>query len=290
MRIVVCVKQVCQVCGRSGMDPGTRFLTPEDKVYRVNPYDEAAVQMAAGVKRTSKQTEVLLLTLGPLTAERELRRCAAIVEADGLFQIHSDGEIDSWGKSDLLARAVKVIGADLVLCGKEAIDTRHGQVGPFLAHSLGFPFVASIKELEISEDGATAKVERSAGRGLREILESPLPAVFSVDVGTHALLLPAYEEKKRADGLVVQSLRFQEGGLPGTKRVGLQPPRPRPKRISAPDSALPAFERIGQLLSGSRIEKKGVILGGSPESQVEAIVSFLKDHSFLKSKKRPEEG
>ena len=290
MRIVVCVKQVCQVCGRSGMDPGARFLTPEDKVYRVNPYDEAAVQMAARAKRTSKQTEVLLLTLGPLTAEREFRRCAAIVEAGGLFQIDSDGEIDSWGKSDLLARAVRKIGADLVLCGKEAVDTRNGQVGPFLAHSLGFPFVSSIKELEISGDRATAKVERSAGRGLREIVESPLPAVFSVDVGARALLLPAYEDKKRADGLGVQVLRFEEGGLSRTKRVGLHPPRPRPKRIPAPDSGLPAFERIGQLLSGSRIEKKGVMLGGSPESQVESIVSFLKDHSFLKSKKRADEG
>ncbi len=271
------------------MEPETWFLTPEDKVYRVNPYDEAAVQIAAKIKRTSGRMEVLLLTLGSLVAERELRRCAAMVEADGLFQIDSDGDLDPWGKSDLLAQAVRRIGADLVLCGKESIDTRRGQVGAFLAHSLGFSFVASIKELDISREGATAIVERSAGRGLREILESSLPAVFSVDMGGHDLLLPAYEEKKRADGLPVQTLRFREGGLSKIRRVGLHPPRPRPKRIPAPGSCLPAFERIRQLLSQSRIAKKGMMLSGSPESQVESVVSFLQDHSFLKSKKLADE-
>lgn len=290
MRIVVCVKQVCQVCGRSAMAPETWFLAPEDKVYRVNPYDEAAVQMAAKIKRTAGRVEVLLLTLGPMTSERELRRCAAIVEADGLIQIDADADLDPWGKSGLLAQAITGIGADLVLCGKESIDTRHGQVGAFLAHKLGFAFVASIKELDISREQASATVERSAGRGLREKLESPLPAVFSVDVGAYDLVLPAYREKKRAEGLVVQTLKFQEDATPKTRRVALQPPRPRPKRIAAPDSSLPAFERIGQLLAGSRMEKKGVMLSGSPQSQVEAIVSFLQDHSFLQSKNVPDEG
>ncbi|MDR3557499.1 MAG: hypothetical protein P4L55_22305, partial [Syntrophobacteraceae bacterium] len=125
---------------------------------------------------------------------------------------------------------------------------------------------------------------------LREILESTLPAEFSVDMGAQALLLPSLEQKKRADRLVVRTLAFEEGAEPGTKRVGLHPPRPRPKKIAAPDSRLPAFERIAQLLSAGRVEKKGVMLRGSLESQVESIVSFLRDHSFLKSKNLSDEG
>ncbi|MDR3554278.1 MAG: electron transfer flavoprotein subunit beta/FixA family protein [Syntrophobacteraceae bacterium] len=286
MKIVVCVKQVCQVCGRSGLAPETRFLTPQDLVYRVNPYDEAAVSVAARIKGASDKTEVHLLTLGPLTAERELRRCAAMVEANDLFQIVSDADLDPRSKSDLLAQAIRNIGPDLVLCGKESIDTRHGQVGAFLAHSLGLPFVASIKELDISAEGK-ARVERSAGRGLREILESTLPAVFSVDMGAQALLLPSLEQKKRADRLVVRTLAFEEGAKPRTKRVGLHPPRPRPKKIAAPDSRLPAFERIAQLLSAGRVEKKGVVLNGTVESQVDGLLAFLKEHSLFNARNVP---
>ncbi|MFH1487990.1 MAG: hypothetical protein ABII06_03720 [Pseudomonadota bacterium] len=64
------------------------------------------------------------------------------------------------------------------------------------------------------------------------------------------------------------------------------PPRPRPKEVPAPDSGLDAFERIDRLLTGSRIEKKGVILTGTPESQAEGMLSFLKEQGFLKIKQR----
>lgn len=289
MRIVVCVKQLCQVYARTGMDPETQYLRPEDKVYRVNPYDEAALYAAAEVKRALGQAEVRLLTLGPLKAERELRRCAALVGADGLFQIVSVDDPDPWAKSVLLARAIKEMGADLVLCGKESLDARHGQVGGFLAHHLGLPFISSIKRLDISREGTTARVERSGGRGLLEIWESPVPAVFSVDMGSREILLPTYEEKKRAEALAIQALRCDAGVVSKIRRVGIRPPRPRPKRIPAPESRLPAFERIRQLLSGSRIEKKGLILSGSAESQVEGLISFLKGHAFLKPTP-PEEG
>ena len=46
--------------------------------------------------------------------------------------------------------------------------------------------------------------------------------------------------------------------------------------IPAPDTNLKAFDRIEQLLAGSLVEKKGIILGGSLESQVEGIITFLR--------------
>ncbi len=70
-----------------------------------------------------------------------------------------------------------------------------------------------------------------------------------------------------------------------TEVVEVHYPRPRPKRIPVPDSRLEAFDRIQQLLMGSRIEKKGTILQGSPESQAEGIISFLEEHGFPESKK-----
>ncbi|MBC8456584.1 MAG: hypothetical protein H8D67_01140 [Deltaproteobacteria bacterium] len=45
---------------------------------------------------------------------------------------------------------------------------------------------------------------------------------------------------------------------------------------------------FAQLLTGSRVEKKGEMLRGSPESQVEGIISFLDRHGFLESKKEGE--
>jgi len=60
-------------------------------------------------------------------------------------------------------------------------------------------------------------------------------------------------------------------------------PRPRPKIVAAPDSREHAYERIMQLLTGSKVEKKGEILTGSTDSQVEGIIDFLKAHGFIEA-------
>jgi len=290
MRIVVCVKQIAHAYARTGMDPERDFLAPEDQVFRINPYDELAVALALRTKERVGEGEISVLTLGPIVAEKELRRCIAM-GADHLYQIDIAGRVDPWQKSVFLARAIKGIGADIVLCGKESIDSRNGQVGAFVAHHLRVPFVSCIRDISISSDEGSLEVQRSAGRGIREIIECPLPAVFSVDAGAIEPPFPTYEEKKQSQTLPVQKIIYDKDSvLPQSICTKTFPPRPRPKKAPAPDPGLDAFNRIGQLLTGSRVEKKGEMLRGSPESQVEGIISFLDGHGFLESKKEGEKG
>ena len=286
MKIVVCVKQISHTYARTGMDPERDFLAPEDQVFRVNPYDELAVAVALHTKGLAGEGEISALTLGEIIAEKELRRCMAM-GVDHLFQIDMPGRVDPWQKSLFLARAIKGLGADLVLCGKESIDTRNGQVGAFVAHHLGVPFVSSVRDVSISSDRGSLEIQRSAGRGIREVIECPLPAVFSVDAGAVEPPFPTYEEKQQGQALPVQSIVYDKDSVsPQTICTKIFPPRPRPKKAPAPDPGLDAFNRIGQLLTGSRVEKKGEMLTGSPESQVEGIISFLEGHGFLASKKK----
>ena len=204
--------------------------------------------------------------------------------ADDLCQIDAEGEMDPWYKSRLLAQAMKDMGADLILCGKESLDRQNGQVGAFIAHHLEMPFVSAIVDLTIKNKG-TARARRSAGRRIREVIECPLPAVFSVDLGLHEPRLPKYEDKKQAQSIQIRRLDYSEETTANKAiSIGTLPPRPRPKKVPAPDSRSEAFDRVQQLLMGSRIEKRGAILRGSPESQAEGIISFLGKHGFLESK------
>ena len=288
MRIVVCVKQISHTYARTGMDPERDFLAPEDQVFRINPYDELAVAMALRTKKLVGEGEISVLTLGPIITEKELRRCMAM-GADHLYRIDITGRVDPWQKSAFLARAIKGMGADLVLCGKESIDSRNGQVGAFVAHHLRVPFVSCIRDISISSDRGSLEVERSAGRGIREVIECPLPAVLSVDAGAIEPPFPTYEEKKQSQTLPVHRIIYDKDTVfPLSICTKTIPPRPRPKKVPVPDPRLDAFNRIGQLLTGSRIEKKGEILRGSPESQVEGIISFLEGHGFLGSLKEGE--
>jgi electron transfer flavoprotein beta subunit len=286
MKIIVCLKQIRHTYARTGMDPAHHFLAPEDDVYRVNPYDEAAVELALGVKDNREDTEIVLLTLGPLIADEALRRCLAM-GADHLFRIDTKSSMDPWEKSLALSQTIKDLEPDLILCGKESLDTQNGQIGALVAHHLDLPFVSAITGIETLQNNTRATVKRSCGRGVREEIECKLPALFSVDMGGIEPRLPTYEARRTAGAYAVQTRVYAisdtRRARPKVSSQKIYAPRPRPKKVPAPDSRQAAFHRIRQLLAGSRIEKKGELLAGTTESQVDGIVSFLLENGFVKS-------
>ena len=292
MKIIVCAKQIRHTYARTGKSPESDYIGPEDGIYRVNPYDEAALELALRLNDEDDNITVTLLTLGPMIAEEEMRRCLA-TGADNLYQInvHASPSSDSdplnqpdpWVKSDLMARAVKELNGDLILCGKESLDKGSGQVGALLAHRLDLPFVSAITDLSMADNGGMLKVQRSAGRGVREIIECRLPAVFSVDLGPD-LRLPKFVGRPWAETYNPRQLDYgADVAAPKLVCTRRYQPRPRPKLVNAPDSRQHAYERIMQLLTGSTVEKKGEMLTGNPESQVEGIIAFLKTNGFLES-------
>jgi electron transfer flavoprotein beta subunit len=286
MNICVCVKQVAETYARTGRDPERHFLDPVDRIHRLNPYDEAAMLLAVKAASQIQDAQVNVLTLGPILAEDELWRLMAL-GGDRLCHIEpsrsgsDDSPLDSWSKAQVLAQAVRDVGGDLVLCGKESIDRQNQLVAPFLAQVLGRPLVACIVGMNIEAGGAGVRATKNAGKGAREVIECDLPAVCSVDLGALAAVAPAYAAKQQARRRSVTRLFYDAGDLePRTRRLRVYAPRPRPKPVSAPDSRLPGYERVVQLLAGSRIAKKGRIVTGSPETQVDEILRFLEAHDI----------
>ncbi len=292
MNIIVFAKQIRHTYARTGDSPESHFISPEDNVYRVNPHDEAALELALRLKDKYDDIGVALVTLGAMIAEHEVQRCLA-TGADNLYQIKIPGpaaadddplnQPDPWVKSDLMARAVKELRGDMVLCGKASLDKSSGQVGALLAQRLDLPFVSAITDLSLDNDSSTMRVQRSAGRGVREIIECRLPAVFSVDLGPE-LRLPEFAGRQRAEAYVPRQLDYGSGvDAPKILCTRRFQPRPRPKMVAAPDSRQHAYERIMQLLTGSKVEKKGEILTGSTDSQVEGIIDYLKANGILEA-------
>lgn len=289
VRIIVCLKQIRYPYARTGRDPAQNFLEPEDHINRVNPYDEIALELALRFREQVGKGEVIILTVGALTAESDLRRCLAM-GADRLYQIETDTAADTWMKSGLLSRAARDLAADLVLCGKRSLDTGNGQIGAYLAYRLQMPFISAITDLSIASDDRQLRIQRKAGRGSREVFTLYLPAVVSVELGAAIPRMPSFADKNRALSVHIKKLRYDGANHSKITVKRVYPPRPRPKRVPAPDSRLASFERINQLLSGSRVEKKATLLTGSVESQVEGIMSFLATHGFIGSTGKVSEG
>ncbi|MDM8535964.1 hypothetical protein QUF70_04350 [Desulfobacterales bacterium HSG17] len=292
MKIIVCAKQIRYTYARTGKNPDMKYINPEDSIFRVNPYDEAATELALRLRDTVGNGEISLLTLGDMIAEYQVRRCLA-TGPDHLFQIgfnaHKNpdplSQPDPWVKADLIAKAAKSLGADLILCGKESMDRASGQVGALVAQQLDLPFVSAITDISFDKSSKKVKVQRSAGRGVREFIECSLPAVFSVDLGAE-LRLPTVESRKLADAYEIRTPEISKETIPAKITCkDIFQPRPRAKIIPAPASSMNAYDRILQLLTGSKVEKKGEMLTGSTDSQVQGIINFLKENEFIESEK-----
>ena len=296
MKIIVCTKQIRHTYARTGRSPDSNYINAEDSVHRINPHDEAALELALRLKDEDDTTRVTLLTMGPLIAPVEIRRCLA-AGADDWLSINGDerssdplDQPDPWTKADLLARAVKEYGADLVLCGKESLDMGNGQVGALLARRLERPFVSAITDMAHDATQKRIEVQRSAGRGVREIIHCPLPAVCSVDLGPD-LRFPTFERRQWAKAYAPAKLHYAHASS-GQQRIAVRrfPPRPRPKCLPPPDSHMQAYDRVMELLSGSNVEKKGEMLTGDAAEQVDGIITFLKTHGFLESGRGEDHG
>lgn len=293
MKICVCVKEVEQVYARTGMDPERHFLNREDRIYRINPYDEAAMALALKAKVRLGDAQIVVLTLGPWQAENELWRIMAM-GADQLYRIElTESEntdhppcdrMDSWSKAQVLSHAVHTVGSDLVLCGKESLDGQNGLVGAIMARLLGRSFVSGILDLNMESGAEGVRVIKNAGKGRREAIDCRLPAVLSVDLGPGLSAMPAYAEIRRVRSLEATRMIYDSRLLtPKTLCASTFAPRPRTRPIAAPDSSLTGFERVQLLLAGSRIQKKGKMVHGSAKSQAQEIIEFLEEHGIILS-------
>ena len=280
MRILVSIKQIACVYAQTGLDPDRLFLSPEDRVLRVNPSDEVATEMAVRFKEANEGVHVSLLTIGPLIAEDELRRCMAL-GADRLYQAMAEGDGAPRTKSGLLAAAVRLLGIDLVLCGRESSDRRNGQVPAYAAHELGWPFVSAVTELDMTMQNGRGSAWRSCGRGTWERVSFPLPALLSVEAGKTEPRIPIYDNRLAAESAEILKLNFEKAPKEAYIRKGRTfPPKPRAGKLYPPDSRSDAYRRTEELLKGSSMKKKGQILAGSPESQMEGMITFLKERGL----------
>ena len=159
MKIVVCIKQVPNTT-EIKIDPVKNTLIRDGVPSIINPDDKTAVEVALRLKE-KHGAEVVVLTMGPMQAEKALREALAM-GADEAFLL-SDRAFagsDTLATSTIIAAAVKKLGADLVLCGRQAIDGDTAQVGPQIAEHLGIPQITYAAAVDYDEERDVIVVKR----------------------------------------------------------------------------------------------------------------------------------
>lgn len=255
MQIVVCIKQVPDTA-EVRINPETNTLIREGVPSIINPYDVHAIEAALQI-REKTGGKVIVITMGPPQAEEALREAIAMGADDvRLISDRMFAGSDTWATSYTLFKAIQKIGADIILCGKQAIDGDTAQVGPNIAEYLNIPHIAYIKKIE-DVTGTSMRVQRLMDDGY-DVIETPLPVLLTVVKELNVPRLPSLKGKMAAKKAVIPRMTAQDIEAE-EQNVGLKGSPTQVKNIFAPQA------------KGDR-----KVLEGSLEQQVDTLVAELR--------------
>ena len=194
LKILVTAKRVEDPESKIKVKPDGSGIVTEGVNYKMNPFDEIAVEEALRLKE-KHGGEVVVASLGGEKSVTEIRAALAMGADRGILVKH-DGALDPVVVSALLAKVVEQEKPDLVILGKQSIDDDQNQAGQYLAERLGVAqatFASKTDSLEseaeqkkvpglvLGQDGKTLQVVREVDGGV-ETLEVKLPAVVTTDL------------------------------------------------------------------------------------------------------------
>ncbi len=259
IRVVVCIKQVLDPEAPASsfrIDSTAKEITGQGVPPVINPYDESALEQAVRMKEADPDVKITAVGFGPRLARPVMMKALA-VGADELYLIE-DSSVDADGHvtAAVLASAVRRVGFDLVLAGRQASDTNSGGVGLAVAELLGIPAVSWARKIEIDEGGL--KVERIIPEG-REILRGPLPALVTVSHEAGELRLPKLADIRKAKqkpihSLAVSDLDIKDIPEKAIECILLEPPkRERQCRLIEGDTPEQAGANLARTLIEDRV-------------------------------------
>jgi electron transfer flavoprotein beta subunit len=144
----------------------------------LNPFCEIAVEEAVRLKEKGVATEIVVVSIGDKACQEQIRTALAL-GADRGIQIDTDLSLDSLQIAKLLQKVVEEESPDLVILGKQSIDSDNNQTGQMLAALTGMPQGTFASEVLI--DSGKVKVTREIDGGLQTV-ELSLPAVVTTDL------------------------------------------------------------------------------------------------------------
>lgn len=260
MRIIVCIKQVPDT-DQMKFDKETYSLIRDGVPFVINPFDENALESALQIKE-QYGGEVIVISMGPPQVAESLRHAIgmgadrAILLSDRRFAL-----ADTLATSYTLATAIKKIGDfDLVLFGKQSVDSDTGQVGPSVAEMLDIPQITYVGKIEIADGKLIA--ERML-EGYTEIVESLMPVVVSVG---REINKPRHPSLKGV-------LKAKKAEIPVWTPDNIDAD---PERIGKNGSATVVTGTFSPSLKG-----KNEVLEGSPEEIADMLFNRLREQNLV---------
>jgi electron transfer flavoprotein beta subunit len=258
MKILVCVKQVADSSDTLRIDESTGLLSyAANTAFRMNRFDEFALEEALLIKERLPATLVDALSVGPERASFIVQRAMGMGADHGIHILDgTDGYRSPFSVASLIATCVRARNYDLIMTGVMAEDTMACQTGQLIAALLNLPCASSVIKEEVLPDGVQIAVERELEGGNRDRVNLDLPAVLTIQPGINFPRYPSFSKVMRARTYVQELIRAED--------LAIEKPREFCRRVRI-------LEPVSQ----------GVFIEGSPREKVKKLIHILHEKSLL---------
>jgi electron transfer flavoprotein beta subunit len=178
MKILVPVKRVVDYNVKVRVKADQTGVDLANVKMSLNPFCEIAVEEAVRLKEAGIATEVVVVSIGQNSAQEQLRTALAL-GTDRAVLLETELNLDSLQVAKLLAKIVGTEQPQLVIIGKQAIDSDNNQTGQMLAALTGMGQGTFASKVQVADGKVT--VTREIDGGL-QTLALNLPAVVSTDL------------------------------------------------------------------------------------------------------------
>jgi len=178
MKVLVPIKRVIDYNVKVRVKPDNTDVDLANTKMAINPFCEIAVEEAVRLKEAGTATEVIAVSIGNKSCQEQLITALAL-GADRAIQIETDESLDALNIAKLLQKVVEEEQPQLVILGKQSIDSDNNQTGQMLAALTGLPQGTFASAVNV--EGDKVNVTREVDGGLQTVALN-LPAIVTTDL------------------------------------------------------------------------------------------------------------
>jgi electron transfer flavoprotein beta subunit len=252
LKIIACIKQVPDSEAKVKAEGGA--VSWGDAPLVINPFDEYAVEGALQQREAVSGSTVTALCIGPESAREALKHALAMGADEAvLVSDPALNELDTVGAARVLAAAIQKLGADMVVFGRQTLDTGSGLTPAQTARVLGWPMLGLVGQIKVDTQAGSVQVERVIEEG-RQTVKANLPAVLSVVQSIGEPRYPSFMGIRKAGKATIPVWSLSDLG------------------ISAPAAVIKRSELLNPPARETTID---IITGDSPEAIAETLVEKI---------------
>jgi electron transfer flavoprotein beta subunit len=189
MKILVCIKQVPDLESHFKPDPSGIWYDQNDLAWRMNEYDEYAVEQAVRIKEQVGEAEVVALSIGPERVKEAIKKALAMGCDCGVHILDpASHQKDSYQIASVIAEFAASVKYDLIFTGMQSQDRGSAQVGILMGEMLGVRAVSTVVDFALEQGRVIAKRELEGG--LKAVVKIPLPALCTCQLGLNTPRYP----------------------------------------------------------------------------------------------------